>query len=86
MKLLGDLATAKREVVIRQLELDALTAAYSLDHPEIRPPTNNPRVLAILKLAGEFYRGEKQPTPYVRAMARRILENARRINNRNSRS
>jgi hypothetical protein len=83
MKLLveGDLAAAKREAIIKQLAFDALTAVYSLDHPKIRPPTNDPRVLKILKLAGEYYRGERTPSPYVQAMARRILDNAQRINN-----
>lgn|SRR5262245_38618445 len=56
MKLLGDLREAKREVVIRQLELDALTAAaaYSLEHPDDiwLLHVTNPRVRAILKLAG----------------------------------
>jgi hypothetical protein len=79
---LPPLAFCKREVIIRELELQALEAAHSLENPNIRPPTTNPRVLAILKLAGEYYRGEKQPSPQVRAIARRILENARRINSR----
>jgi hypothetical protein len=40
-----DLARLKREVVIRRLEFEALTAARSLDHPAVRPPVTNPRVL-----------------------------------------
>jgi len=72
---------AKRQAIISQLEYEALEAALSLERRDIKPPTNNPRVLAILKLAGEYYRGEKQPSPRVRAIAQRILANARRITN-----
>jgi hypothetical protein len=74
----------KREAIIRQLEWEALDAARSLESPYIRPKVTNPRALAILKLAGEYYRGEKTPSPMVRAIAQRILENARRINNSRS--
>jgi len=72
---MNDLAALKR----RRLKAEALQAARTLEHPEIRPPTTNPRVLAILKLAGEYYRGERVPRPHVRAMARAILANVRRM-------
>jgi hypothetical protein len=76
---LPPLAFCKREVAIRKLELEALEAARSLEHPDIRPPITNPRVLAILKLAGEYYRGERTPSPAVRAIAHAILAHANRI-------
>jgi hypothetical protein len=72
---MNDLAALKR----RRLKYEALVAARTLDHPEIKPPTTNPRVLAILKLAGQYYRGERAPTPHVRAIADAILANVRRM-------
>jgi hypothetical protein len=74
------LAHLKREVIIRRLECEALQAAGMLEHPNNIPVTLNPRLRAFLKLAGEFYRGEREPTPQVRAIAQAILANARRIN------
>jgi hypothetical protein len=76
---MGNLAALKREVIIRRLECEALAAARMLEHPDNIPSVINPRLRAFLKLASEFYRGERQPTPQVRAMARAILANARRI-------
>jgi hypothetical protein len=75
MKPLPDLATCRREATIRRLECEALTAARSLERRDSRPPITNPRVLAVLKLAGEFFRGERIPSQYTRTMARVILAN-----------
>src|SRR5262245_39311805 len=57
---------------------DVLAAARSLEHPDIQPPTTNPRVRAILRCAGEYFRGERIPSPEARAAAAAILENVRR--------
>ena len=61
---------------------DALAAARSLEHPDIPPPTKNPRVRAILALAGEFFRGERIPSAETRAAAAAIFENVRRRHSR----
>jgi hypothetical protein len=77
------LAALKREAIIRRLEADALAAAFSLEKPNSIPPSvTDPKVREILKIAGEYYRGERVPTPQVRAIANAILANVRRINNR----
>lgn len=77
---MNDLAALKREVIIRKLECEAFAAARMLEHPDNIPTTINPRLRAILKLAGEYYRGERMPTPQVRAIADAILAHVRRIN------
>jgi hypothetical protein len=69
-----------REAIIRRLEREALAAARTLEHPDIKLPIANPKVIEILKLAGEYYRGERKPTPQVRAIANAILAGIRRIN------
>jgi hypothetical protein len=72
----------RRKAAIRRLEFEALDAARSMESPYIKPKVTNPRALAILKLAGEYYRGERKPTPQVRAIAAAILKNANRLNSR----
>jgi hypothetical protein len=61
---------------------DALAAARSLEHPDIPPPTKNPRARAILRLAGAYFRGECMPSPETRAAAAAILDSVRRRHSR----
>jgi len=81
-------AHTRREVIVRRLACEALEAAIALERrPGWVPPLarDNPVARRILEIAGEYYRGERTPTPRVRAIARRIIEDAERAERRRRR-
>jgi hypothetical protein len=69
------------------MNVAALENALALDHMRRRahPPLNRARrrrARKILKVAAEFYAGERVPTPQVRAIARVITREAERASRR----